>query len=249
MSFAIFAYYILLAVIGAGSFFYKRMHNSLTQKNKELLKQKNLIELESKAFSSQMNPHFIYNSLSAAQYLIMVNENKKAFDYLSDFSLLLRQMFENAKKPQVLIADEIKFLKRYIELEQLRFNNSFSYTINLENIHESKNYYIPTMMIQPIVENAIRHGLAPKKFNAELNIGFDIKNDLLICNIDDNGLGLKKDIKNYPKYERSALKIISERIKMINDTSDAHAYIKFIDKKEHGAEGLLIEIGMPIQKI
>src|SRR4030095_15000752 len=156
MSFAtILAYYILLAVIAAGSYFYKRMYNNLTEKNRELLQKKNLIELEARAFSSQMNPHFIYNSLSAAQYLIMINENKKAFNYLSDFSILLRQMFENAKKSQVSIADEINFVKRYIELERLRFNDSFTYTMNTLNPDESKNHYIPTMMIQPIVENAI----------------------------------------------------------------------------------------------
>jgi LytS/YehU family sensor histidine kinase len=250
MSFAtILAYYILLGVIAAGSYFYKRMYNNLTEKNKELLQKKNLIELETKAFSSQMNPHFIYNSLSAAQYLIMINENKKAFNYLSDFSILLRQMFENAKKPQVSIADEITFVKRYIELERLRFNDSFTYTMNTLNADESKNFYIPTMMIQPIVENAIRHGLAPKKHNAELKMDLQIKHDLLICKIDDNGIGLKRDLQSHPKYEKSALKIITERLKMINETSNTNAYISFTDKKASGGEGLLVELGLPIQNI
>jgi len=248
MSFAtILAYYLLLGIIAAGSFFYKRMYNNLTQKNKELLQKKNLIELEAKAFSSQMNPHFIYNSLSAAQYLIMINENKKAFNYLSDFSILLRQMFENAKKSQVSIADEVNFVKRYIELERLRFNDSFTYMMNTLNPEESKNNYIPAMMIQPIVENAIRHGLAPKKHDGELKIEIRIDHDLLICKIDDNGIGLKKDLRSYPKYEKSALKIISERLKMINETANTNAYITFTDKKASGGEGLLVELGLPIQ--
>jgi LytS/YehU family sensor histidine kinase len=248
MTFAIFVYYILLAVIAAGSYFYRRTYNKLTEKNIRLERKNNKIELESKAFSSQMNPHFIYNSLSAAQYLIMINENKKAFDYLSDFSLLLRQMFENAKKPEVSLADEITFIKRYIELERLRFNESFDYNINLNNVSEPKNIYIPTMMIQPLVENAVRHGLAPKKHNGFLHIDFYF-DKLLICKIDDNGLGLKQDFQSNPNYERSALKILNERIKMMNETSATKAYIGFVDKKANGGEGLLVELGLPVQNI
>jgi LytS/YehU family sensor histidine kinase len=248
MTFAIFAYYILLAIIAAGSFFYTRMYNKLTEENSQLKRKNSLIELESKAFNSQMNPHFVYNSLSAAQYLIMINENKKAFDYLSDFSLLLRQMFENAKKSQVSLYDEINFIKRYIELERMRFNQSFDYTIGLGNIEEPRNIFIPSMMLQPIVENAIRHGLAPKKHDGILKIDFSL-DGILICKIDDNGLGLKQDFKSNPNYERSALKIINERIVMINETSATKAYIGFIDKKANGGEGLSVELGLPTQNI
>ncbi|MFT4153095.1 sensor histidine kinase [Parafilimonas sp.] len=248
MTFAIFVYYLLLAVIATGSYFYRHTYNNLTEKNTQLERKNNRIELESKAFSSQMNPHFIYNSLSAAQYLIMVNENKKAFDYLSDFSLLLRQMFENARKPEVSLADELTFIKRYIELERLRFNESFDYAINLNNIIEPKNIYIPTMMVQPLVENAVRHGLAPKKHNGVLHIDFYM-DKLLICKVDDNGLGLKQDFQSNPNYERSALKIINERIKVMNETSEIKAYIGFVDKKANGGEGLLVELGLPFQNI
>ena len=247
MSLAILAYYILLAVIAGGIIYYNRMHNNLSAKNRELLYEKNLIELKTKAFSSQMNPHFVYNSLSAAQYLVMINENKKAFNYLSDFSLLLRQMFENAKKPHVSLTDEINFVKRYIELERLRFNDSFTYAMDTKKLDESKNYYIPTMMIQPVVENAIRHGLAPKKHDAELKMDFYIQKDLLICKIDDNGIGLKKDLQAYPKYENSALRIISERLRLINETTNTKGYVNITDKKAMGGEGVLVELALPIQ--
>ena len=93
------------------------------------------------------------------------------------------------------------------------------------------------------------HGLAPKKHDAELKIDLYIKQDLLICKIDDNGLGLKKDLQSYPRYEKSALKIISERLRMINETSNKNAYINFTDKKARGGEGLLVELGLPIQNI
>jgi LytS/YehU family sensor histidine kinase len=221
------------------------MYNNLTKKNTELLRKNNIIELESKAFNNQMNPHFVYNSLSAAQYLVMINENKKAFDYLSDFSLLLRQMFENAKKSQVSLADEINFIKRYIELERLRFNESFNYNIDLNNIADPKNIFLPTMMIQPVVENAVRHGLAPKKQDGMLNIDISV-NELLICKIEDNGIGLKKDLQSCSNYESSALKIINERITTINQISVTKAYIGFVDKKANGGQGLTVELGLPI---
>jgi LytS/YehU family sensor histidine kinase len=247
MSLAIFAYYVLLAVIAGGIFFYNRMYNNLTERNRELLHEKNLVDLKTKAFSSQMNPHFVYNSLSAAQYLVMINENKKAFNYLSDFSLLLRQMFENARKPYVPFNDEVNFVKRYIELERLRFNNSFNYTMDLEKLEESRNYYIPTMMIQPVVENAIRHGLAPKKHDGELKIEFFVENEMLVCKIDDNGIGLKKDLQNYPRYENSALRIISERLRLAGDKTEQKGYINIVDKKAKGGEGVLVELALPIQ--
>lgn len=247
MSLAIFAYYILLAVIAFGIFYYNRMRTTLTNKNTELINEKNSIELKTKAFGSQMNPHFVYNSLSAAQYLIMINENKKAFNYLSDFSLLLRQMFENAKKTYVTLTDEINFVSRYIELERLRFNYGFTCAIDIKQLDESRTYYIPTMMIQPIVENAIRHGLAPKKVNGELKMNFYLDQDLLICKIDDNGIGLKKDIQSLPHQKASALGIINERLHLINQTTGKNGYLSIKDKRMTGSEGVLIELALPIQ--
>lgn len=103
-------------------------------------------------------------------------------------------------------------------------------------------------MIQPLVENAVRHGLAPKKHNGFLHIDFYF-DKLLIIKIDDNGLGLKRDFQSNPNYERSALKILNERIKMMNETSATKAYIGFVDKKANEGEGLLVELGLPVQNI
>jgi len=222
------------------------MYNQFTKKNKELVYKRNMIEMEAKAFISQMNPHFIYNSLSAAQYFIMSNENEKAFNYLSDFSLLLRQMFENAKNQSIKLIDEIGFLKRYIELEKLRFNNSVIYTLAFEGGEEVSNNKIPPMMIQPIVENAIRHGLAPKKDNAELNISFCFENHLVICKIEDNGIGLKNGAQTFLQTENSALKIIRERLSIINEATNRSGYLNVVDKNEHGDTGLLVEVSLPV---
>src|SRR3978361_1508015 len=103
------------------------------------------------------------------------------------------------------------------------------------------------MMIQPVIENAIRHGLAPKKHDGELKIEFFVENELLVCKIDDNGIGLKKDLQNYPRYENSALRIISERLRLSGDKTEQKGYINIIDKKAKGGEGVLVELGLPIQ--
>lgn len=223
------------------------MRTGFIEKNNQLTNEKNQIELKNKAFSSQMNPHFVYNSLSAAQYLIMINENKKAFNYLSDFSLLLRQMFENAKKSYITLTEEISFVNRYIDLERLRFNYGFICDIDTNQLDPTRTYYVPTMMIQPIVENAIRHGLAPKKTGGELKIKFYVENDLLHCMIDDNGIGLKKDLQNTPKQKSSALGIINERIQLINQNNERHGYLTIKDKRISGCEGVTVDLALPIQ--
>jgi LytS/YehU family sensor histidine kinase len=223
------------------------MRNSFVEKTNRLTNEKNLIELKNKAFSSQMNPHFVYNSLSAAQYLVMINENKKAFNYLSDFSLLLRQMFENAKKSFITLNEEISFVNRYIDLERLRFNYGFTCEIDTKKLDPTRTYYVPTMMIQPIVENAIRHGLAPKKTGGELKISFFVENELLLCIIDDNGIGLKKDLQNIPNQKSTALGIINERIQLINQTSEKAGYLSIKDKRKAGSEGVTVVLGLPIQ--
>ena len=130
MEFDVVVSIVLLIALAVGIFFYDRMRTRLTKTNNELTYNNAVINMETKAFRVQMNPHFIYNSFSAAQYLIMINENEKAFNYLSDFSLLMRQMFENARKQYVRLSEEIEFLERYIELEKIRFSNSFVSNIN-----------------------------------------------------------------------------------------------------------------------
>jgi LytS/YehU family sensor histidine kinase len=250
MTFNVIVSIVLLVALATGIFFYDRMYTNLTKKNKELAYKNSLIDMEMKAFNSQMNAHFVYSSLSAAQYLIMINENEKAFNYLSDFSLLLRKMFENAKKSHIPLNDEIQLLKGYIELEKLRFNNSFNYIIETDELLHNKNYKIPTMMIQPIVENAIRHGLAPKKELAELKITFRLDNRYLICRIEDNGIGLKKDafITNHNKT--SALKIIQERLHVINSFNQTNGSLEIIDKRTKGDSdtGIIVKLILPFEE-
>lgn len=246
MEFNVVVNLILLAALGAGIYFFDRMHTRLTKENKELAYKNNQIDMETRAFRLQMNPHFIYNSFSAAQYLIMINENEKAFNYLSDFSLLMRQMFENAKKSYVKMNEEIEFIERYIELEKIRFNNTFTSRLDLNEI-DVKNYKIPTMMIQPIVENAIRHGLAPKKHDAELRINFRLDEDYIVCKVEDNGIGLKKDVFKELNGENSALEVIKNRLEVINTFHNKKGKLTIINKQvnDETNTGVIVELCLP----
>ena len=116
-----------------------------------------------KALRAQMNPHFMFNSLNAIQQMVLNNENENAFRYLDTYSKLTRKILENSEQKWISLQDEIKFLNLYLEIESLRFQHAFSYEIKTDeniSVHEDK---VPAMIIQPIVENAIRHGLSAQR--------------------------------------------------------------------------------------
>lgn len=246
-------WYILLAInILSGIAILLYMRNAYMRKKENLTYTNKLLEMEAKALSSQMNPHFIYNSLCTVQHLILINENQKAFDYISDFSLLMRQMLNNSRKSYVALEDEIDFLHRYLQLEKFRFSNSFNYRIEVDEALKVNGHCIPPMIIQPIIENAIKHGLAPKKEkgNALLKIDLSLQDDILECVVDDNGMGWKKTQSTFSsvKYESTALNIIRERLKLIKSYNNNTGRLEIIDKYSNGYEesGTTVKIYMPI---
>jgi sensor histidine kinase YesM/ligand-binding sensor domain-containing protein len=167
-----------------------RRQNELVLEKINLEKNLNLSKL--KAIKSQMNPHFFYNALNTIQAYILSNEKKLAVGYLSKFSLLTRKILEMTEKEFVTIADEIKTLTLYLDLEKVRFNNDFNYEIIAPHdaglLHET----IPSMLLQPYVENALKHGLLHKKGEKKLFISFQKRGGNLIITINDNGIGRQK---------------------------------------------------------
>lgn len=215
-----------------------------------------IAELEAKALTNQMNPHFIFNSLNSVQHLIMEKEEKQALNFLSDFATLMRQMLNNSRKSYISLEEEIAFLTRYIELEKIRFADVFTYQFVLDN--ELKNYtiYIPPMIIQPIVENAIKHGLAPRNGLGRLEVRLTLRNDMLYCSVDDDGIGWERanNIKSSRliKHESTALSVIRERLQIIKSFNGNIGKLEIIDKFKFGfgnKEGTLVEILIPIVKM
>ncbi|CAL1519620.1 histidine kinase [Chitinophaga sp. MM2321] len=215
-----------------------------------------IAELEAKALTNQMNPHFIFNSLNSVQHLILEKEEKQALNFLADFATLMRQMLNNSRKSYISLEEEIAFLTRYLELEKIRFAHSFTYHFVIEDELKDYTVYIPPMIIQPIVENAIKHGLAPKNSSGYLEIRLEMVDDLLYCSVDDDGIGWDKSnsIKSSRliKHESTALSVIRERLQIIKSFNGSVGKLEIIDKFKSGfgnKEGTLVEILIPIVKM
>ena len=215
-----------------------------------------IAELEAKALTNQMNPHFIFNSLNSVQHLILEKEEKQALNFLADFATLMRQMLNNSRKSYISLDDEITFLTRYLELEKIRFASSFMYRFELEPALKDHTVYIPPMLIQPIIENAIKHGLAPKNGSGQLDVKFWMKEDILYCTVEDDGIGWDRSnsIKTgkLMKHESTALSVIKERLQIIKSFNGSVGKLEIIDKFNSGfssKDGTLVEILIPIVKM
>lgn len=180
-----------------------------------------LAELELKALRSQMNPHFIFNSLNSIQYFILKKEPRSAYDYLTKFSNLMRMILQNSKLKSITLKAEYEWLITYLELENLRMEGTLNYNVHLEeNLHPDK-IYVPTMVLQPYVENAIIHGLLPKKEGERiLNIKVFAEGQKLKCVIEDNGIG-RAESQNLNKarlknYESTAMNLTRDRLAILN---------------------------------
>jgi two-component sensor histidine kinase len=185
-------FYIALFMICAGLFFlYFLMRKNNQIKRRELDSQ--LITLEQKALQSMMNPHFIFNSLGSIQNYLLQKKSGEAGLYLSQFARLIRQNLNAINAANINLEEEIDRLKNYLDLEKLRMDNKFDYIIDLDETLEADEILIPSMIIQPFVENAIWHGISPIEEKGVITIKFrkmDEKSLKII--IKDNGVGMKK---------------------------------------------------------
>jgi LytS/YehU family sensor histidine kinase len=192
---------------------------------------------ELNALRSQMKPHFIFNSLNSVQHFIIENDEESAHLYLSRFSELMRKILEHTQKNTISLGREIETLELYLSLEKLRFGINFDYDIAIASGIIPDAVEIPPMLIQPYVENAIWHGLLPKKENAKLWLRFFSENNQLVCEIEDNGIGREKarEIKRKREHQSAGMKNIEERITIINRVSEIKVKLEVIDL--HDAKG------------
>ncbi len=177
-----------------------------------------LLDSELKALRSQMNPHFIFNALNSIQGLILEKKTNQSYDYIVLFANLVRNTLNYSSKDFIAIQDELSFLKTYLKLEKLRFGDEFSYTINYTGKQEIE---VPSLLVQPFIENALLHGLLHKKDNKTLTITFALKNETLSCTIIDNGVGREKakiiQERQGKRHQSFALNAISSRLRMLSE--------------------------------
>ena len=144
------------------------------------------------SIKAQMNPHFLFNALNTIQSYIYLNDKESAIMYTSKFSDLTRNILEMSTKDTITLDEEIKSLTLYLELEKMRFEDTFNYEVNIDRELNRDYIKIPSMLVQPYVENAIKHGLLHKKNNRVLKLTFKKENNLVVIIIDDNGIGRKR---------------------------------------------------------
>ena len=212
-----------------------------SQKHEAELRQQ-ASELEMQALRAQMNPHFIFNCLSSINRFILKNESEAASDYLTRFSRLIRLVLSNSKRPLIFLEDELEMLRLYIEMERLRFKNSFDFNITFKNEIEASAIPIPPLLLQPFVENAIWHGLMNKDGHGQLDISFTNDDSILTCTITDNGVGRKKaeelKSKKDVKGKSMGLQITAERLSKLNKENNQDTFFKvedLYDKEGHAA--------------
>jgi ligand-binding sensor domain-containing protein len=230
-------FYLGIALLAAGGFFLAVKWINERRKEKELLHlnyEKKIAVMEMNTLRAQMNPHFIFNSLNSINTFILKNDQENATDYLSKFSQLVRLILDNSRTEWVSLENELKALKLYIELEALRFDNAFTYSIRIGQDVLSSQALVPPLIIQPYVENAIWHGLLHRKSPGG-KIAIDIwkENNKLMMQVTDNGVGraeaAKLESKNNTQHKSHGMKITAERLAVVNEVYKVNARVAVTD--------------------
>lgn len=197
----------------------------------------------------EMNPHFIFNSLNSVNQFISENKELEANKYLTSYSNLMRNMMENSNKDFVTLNNEVEQLKKYLDLEHLRFNEKFDYEISIDDALDGDAVLVPNMLLQPHLENAIWHGLRYKEGKGFLKLDFKLKNNMVKVIVDDNGIGLTKsrELKttNQKVHESRGMTNTRERISLLNELYKKNISLK-ISEKENPETGTRIEISFPL---
>lgn len=208
-------------------------------------------ELEMKALRSQMNPHFIFNSLNSIQKYIWQNKTEDAAEYLTKFARLIRLVLENSQHGMIPLSDELDALRLYVEMEHRRNNAKFDYSITVSEDITPEEMMIPPLLLQPYVENAIWHGLSEKEERGKLLVHIQKAVDNIVCNVEDDGVGRAyAAVHSQRKGKKSmALNISAQRLEWLGKDKGRKASIEIIDKINNGvAAGTTVTIYIPIIK-
>ncbi|MEW4924628.1 tetratricopeptide repeat protein [Algibacter sp. 2305UL17-15] len=229
---------VLLVSILLGAIIFYQKYRNIKAKNENIVTEQRLLR-------SQMTPHFIFNSLSVLQGMILNKEDKKSIFYLSKFSKLLRITLENSRDKMVSLSQELKAIQNYLTLQNLE-NEAYQYTVLVEDTIDVPIFEIPPMLIQPFVENAIEHAFINQSENRKIDVRLTYSNKQLICTITDNGIGVdaQKETKNQHK-KSLATTITSERLKMLSKEFNMKSSITIEDRKQYNKQGTMVTLVIP----
>ena len=200
----------------------------------------------------QMNPHFIFNTLNSIQYYMYQHDKLATNNYLTKFSSLMRKVLDNSQHTSIPISDELAALNLYLELESIRFKDKFEYKITMDDEIDPLIHKVPTMLIQPYVENSICHGLIPKEGKGFVNIDLKLKDNHILCIIEDNGIGREaakgRNLKKEGNHNSLGTQITKSRLELVNElygTSLLTFYTDLLDENGEPA-GTRVEIHIPL---
>ncbi|SDH49464.1 tetratricopeptide repeat-containing sensor histidine kinase [Winogradskyella thalassocola] len=233
----VIVFLVIVLILGTIIFFLRLRNEKSKSQN---------IEIEQKLLRSQMTPHFIFNSLSVLQGMILNKENKKAVFYLSKFSKLLRIILENSRDKIVLLDEELEAVNNYLELQNLEESQAFQYTILIDETIDSTLFKVPPMLIQPFIENAVEHAFKNQEDNRKIDIQLKYVNKKLICTITDNGIGIDAEKEPKKQHKKSlATTITSERLKVLSKDFNMKGSISIEDRKKYNAQGTIVTLVIP----
>ena len=224
--------------------FYKRKRDAVEKKHESELRTQ-AMDTEMKALRAQMNPHFIFNSLNSIKNYIDKNDTAKASIYTSKFAKLMRMILENSERKEIPIAQDLKALEIYMQLEALRMHNKFIYEIKVDDAIDQENTLIPPLILQPFVENSIWHGLSQKESEGKIWIYIKKEGNMINCIVEDNGVGIPEDVNDEHSAQADkkslGMKITKSRIDVINRMKKTNATVTLSNLDE----GTKIEVRLP----
>lgn len=217
-----------------------------------LRSQRKIADLTQENLRSQMNPHFIFNVLNSIHTFMLHNDLASSSNYLIKFSHLLRQTLDNSINKLVPIQDEVKALELYLELESMRMENKLEYKINIDDEIDPIMFKIPTLLLQPYIENSVIHGLQNLKGTGKIEINLNYSDNNILCSITDNGIGRKKaeeiKVRNGIKRKSHGTKITETRIQLLNKIYGKKIGIQYHDilDEDKVCKGTCVEFNLPI---
>jgi LytS/YehU family sensor histidine kinase len=203
-----------------------------------------------------MNPHFIFNCLNSIQEYVIDKDVLGANEFITKFSYLIRQTLDISAKPVISLYEEINYISTYMELENRRFGNKFVSSIIVSEEIDRQNFYIPPMILQPYIENAIRHGIGHRQDKkGRIQVRMECRNDRFVCIIEDNGVGRRQATlyrsANAINYQSVGMTLVAKRIDMLNKTNKSPILIEIEDMEDPQAapSGTRITLSFPLDQV
>ncbi len=240
-------WFLVLIILIAGLIFYKiAVLVTRQQKDKEqqqLLLKNKILMLEQRALQAMMNPHFVFNVMNSIQHYINTKDTSSANKILTGFARLIRKNMEICTKSSISLSEELSYLELYLALEKKRFGEKFKYRLLIDPAIDLEETFLPSMLLQPYIENAIWHGLMPKEEGGEIRICIDLQeDDYLLIQIIDDGIGIYNSFKKEHSHESKGMSLTQERVNLLNQIEVNPIHIDII---QNGNSGTTVSIKIP----